>query len=141
MAKAEQTQDRKITPAAEKKAQELGVDLAQIEGTGADGNVTVEDVEAAIKNIEEARAAEQKASEELKAAEEALAAEEATADGRRIYKVRVNPALGQGVDGVEVAGRWFTGGEKITKAEFDGFGKSNTDTQKRKLILLGAEVK
>jgi len=35
------------TPAAEAKAEELGVDLAEVEGSGADGRVTVGDVEAA----------------------------------------------------------------------------------------------
>lgn len=33
------------TPAAERKAQELGVDLDRLEGTGSGGRVTVEDVE------------------------------------------------------------------------------------------------
>lgn len=37
------------TPAAEAKAQELGVDLAAVEGTGADGKITVGDVENAAK--------------------------------------------------------------------------------------------
>jgi len=37
------------TPAAEAKAEELGVDLASVEGSGAEGRVTVSDVEAAAE--------------------------------------------------------------------------------------------
>ena len=32
------------TPAAERKAEELGVDLSQVEGTGSGGRITVKDV-------------------------------------------------------------------------------------------------
>lgn len=38
------------TPAAEAKAEELGVDLSQVEGTGADGKIVVGDVEAAAED-------------------------------------------------------------------------------------------
>ncbi len=38
-----------ITDAAEKQAKKLGVDLSSIEGTGADGRITVKDVRAAGK--------------------------------------------------------------------------------------------
>ena len=37
-------QDVNITQAARRKAQELGVSLSEVEGTGADGKITVEDV-------------------------------------------------------------------------------------------------
>ena len=37
----------KATPAAERKAEDLGVDLSQIEGTGSGGRITVKDVTAA----------------------------------------------------------------------------------------------
>ena len=40
------------TPAAEAKAEELGVDLTQVEGTGADGKIIVSDVEAAAEPSE-----------------------------------------------------------------------------------------
>lgn len=40
------------TPAAEVKAEELGVDLSQVEGTGADGKIVVGDVEAAAASSE-----------------------------------------------------------------------------------------
>ncbi len=41
-----------VTPIAARMAQELGVDLANIQGTGAGGKITREDVEAAAKALE-----------------------------------------------------------------------------------------
>jgi pyruvate/2-oxoglutarate dehydrogenase complex dihydrolipoamide acyltransferase (E2) component len=40
----EQKDKAQATPAAERKAEELGVDLSQIEGTGSRGRITVKDV-------------------------------------------------------------------------------------------------
>src|SRR5919112_1468318 len=40
---AGQAQDLNITDAAKQKADELGVDLSQVEGTGAEGRITVKD--------------------------------------------------------------------------------------------------
>jgi pyruvate/2-oxoglutarate dehydrogenase complex dihydrolipoamide acyltransferase (E2) component len=40
----EQNTEVRATPAAERKAEELGVDLSQIEGTGSGGRITVKDV-------------------------------------------------------------------------------------------------
>src|ERR671929_92417 len=40
-------QDLNITDAARQKADELGVDLSQVEGTGAEGRITVKDVTSA----------------------------------------------------------------------------------------------
>ena len=39
----------RATPAAERKAEDLGVDLSQIEGTGSGGRITVKDVTEAAK--------------------------------------------------------------------------------------------
>lgn len=39
--------ESEVTPAASRKAQELGVDLSSIEGTGDGGKITVSDVEKA----------------------------------------------------------------------------------------------
>ena len=44
---AEQAQDLNITDAAKQKADEMGVDLSQVEGTGAEGRITVKDVTSA----------------------------------------------------------------------------------------------
>jgi len=40
----EQKDEAQATPAAERKAEDLGVDLSQIEGTGSGGRITVKDV-------------------------------------------------------------------------------------------------
>jgi pyruvate dehydrogenase E2 component (dihydrolipoamide acetyltransferase) len=45
----EQYDNAQATPAAERKAEELGVDLSQIEGTGSGGRITVKDVTEAVK--------------------------------------------------------------------------------------------
>jgi pyruvate/2-oxoglutarate dehydrogenase complex dihydrolipoamide acyltransferase (E2) component len=38
------------TPAAERRAEELGVDLSQVRGTGSGGRITVKDVRSAAKD-------------------------------------------------------------------------------------------
>jgi pyruvate/2-oxoglutarate dehydrogenase complex dihydrolipoamide acyltransferase (E2) component len=43
----------KATPAATRKAKELGADLTMVEGTGSDGRITVQDVESAADQQEE----------------------------------------------------------------------------------------
>jgi pyruvate/2-oxoglutarate dehydrogenase complex dihydrolipoamide acyltransferase (E2) component len=43
----------KATPAATRKAKELGVDLSMVEGTGSDGRITVQDVESSAEQEEE----------------------------------------------------------------------------------------
>jgi pyruvate/2-oxoglutarate dehydrogenase complex dihydrolipoamide acyltransferase (E2) component len=45
----EQNTEVRATPAAERKAEDLGVDLSQIEGTGSGGRITVKDVREAAK--------------------------------------------------------------------------------------------
>jgi pyruvate/2-oxoglutarate dehydrogenase complex dihydrolipoamide acyltransferase (E2) component len=45
----EQKDKAQATPAAERKAEDLGVDLSQIEGTGSGGRITVKDVTGAAK--------------------------------------------------------------------------------------------
>ncbi len=37
----------KATPAAERRAEELGVDLSRVEGTGSGGRITVKDIQSA----------------------------------------------------------------------------------------------
>ena len=46
---SEQKDKAQATPAAERKAKDLGVDLSQIEGTGSGGRITVKDVTGAAK--------------------------------------------------------------------------------------------
>jgi pyruvate dehydrogenase E2 component (dihydrolipoamide acetyltransferase) len=45
----EQKHKAQATPAAARKADDLGVDLSQIEGTGSGGRITVKDVREAAK--------------------------------------------------------------------------------------------
>ena len=45
----EQNTEVRATPAAERKAEDLGVDLSKIEGTGLGGRITVKDVREAAK--------------------------------------------------------------------------------------------
>jgi pyruvate/2-oxoglutarate dehydrogenase complex dihydrolipoamide acyltransferase (E2) component len=40
---------RQATPAAERRAGELGVDLSRVEGTGSGGRITVKDVQSAAE--------------------------------------------------------------------------------------------
>ena len=48
---AQQAARRRISPLARKRAQELGVDLSGIAGTGADGSITVTDVERVVQGV------------------------------------------------------------------------------------------
>ena len=48
-AAGEQKDKAQATPAAERKAQDLGVELSEIEGTGSGGRITVKDVTEAAK--------------------------------------------------------------------------------------------
>jgi large subunit ribosomal protein L20 len=68
------------TEAAERKAEELDVDLSQVEGTGSEGNILVEDVENTAGDVKATDAARRKA-EELGVD---LGAVEATGASRRI---------------------------------------------------------
>ena len=68
--------DIKATEAAEKAAQEAGIDLASIEGTGADGKIVKDDVDAAAE-AQEAPAADAEDSEaDIAAADPAISDEQ-----------------------------------------------------------------
>src|ERR671914_2074260 len=77
-----QKQDTEVeaTEAAERKAEELDVDLSEVEGTGSEGNVLVEDVEDAAGEVKATDAARRKA-EDLGVD---LSAVEGTGSGGRI---------------------------------------------------------
>ena len=79
---AGQKQDTEVeaTDAAERRAEELDVDLSEVEGTGSEGNVPVEDVEDAAGEVQATDAARRKA-EELGVD---LSAVEGTGSGGRI---------------------------------------------------------
>ena len=76
----EQDAETEATEAAERKAEELDVNLSEIEGTGSEGTVLVEDVEDAADEIKATDAARRKA-EELGVD---LAAVKGTGSGGRI---------------------------------------------------------
>ena len=59
----EQDTEVEATEAAERKAEELDVDLSEVEGTGAEGNILVEDVEDAADEVKATDAARRKAEE------------------------------------------------------------------------------
>lgn len=74
--------DRKISPRARKRAEELGVDLATVEGTGYDGAITEEDVEeAAESDGSERREADVDASPRARKRAEELGVDLTTVDG------------------------------------------------------------
>ena len=79
---AGQKQDTEVeaTDAAERRTEELDVDLSEVEGTGSEGNVPVEDVEDAAGEVQATDAARRKA-EELGVD---LSAVEGTGSGGRI---------------------------------------------------------
>ena len=52
-AAGESKSEVKATPAATRKAKELGVDLSMVEGTGSAGRITVQDVESFVEQQEE----------------------------------------------------------------------------------------
>lgn len=88
--------DRKATEAAQKAAEQREVEVAKVEPSGgADGvTVTATDVE---EQAAEIRAAENEA-----------------------FRVRINPALGPGVDVVDVGGKAYREGTRVTQKEFEG---------------------
>ncbi len=62
-AQAETADEVEATEAAERKAEELDVDLEKVEGSGAEGRILVEDVEEAAGEVKATEAAELKAKE------------------------------------------------------------------------------
>jgi hypothetical protein len=72
-----------ITPAAQELADEKGIDLSSIQGSGKDGRVLLEDVEAAIEAQEA----------EAEAAEEAMEAEDPAEDAEVVGEVGGDPLV------------------------------------------------
>ena len=72
----EEVEEIAVTGAARELAEEHGLDLAAVEGTGEDGRILKSDVEAAVEVAEEAEAAEQAEEAAREKEEEEAAAEE-----------------------------------------------------------------
>jgi len=76
------TADVKASPRARKRAEELGVDLAAVDGTGPQDSITEEDVEAAAERVDEGdSAAEVKASPRARKRAEELGVDLTTVEG------------------------------------------------------------
>lgn len=106
------TQEVKATEAAERKAEELGVTLAEVEGTGAGGKVTVEDVEAAAKALNEHPPGEDAPDEE-----EEEAAEEGPDE--EVFEAKLNPDLGNQLS-VRIGDKVYENGTPVTESEYEG---------------------
>ncbi len=105
------SRDKKATEAAERKAAEERVDLSKVEGSGADGKVTVADVE-------------------TKAAEP-----------ERRFEVSISPRLGGNVDHVTIYGVDYYEGQPLAESEFERLKEVGRDTAGHQMILKGKEVK
>jgi pyruvate/2-oxoglutarate dehydrogenase complex dihydrolipoamide acyltransferase (E2) component len=99
-------QEVKATEAAERKAAELGVDLSRVAGTGADGQVKVEDVEKAA----EATAPDASASADPGGTEE------------KIYEAKLNPKLAEiygPQTSVRIGDKVYEEGTPMTESEYE----------------------
>ncbi len=104
--------EKQATEAAEKKAEEREVDIAKVEPTGSGGQVTASDVEEQAPEI--------------------------AAEANRVFRVRLNAALGPNVDGVDVGGKFYKEGTRVTAAEFEELRKAKVGGHQA--LLKGAEV-
>lgn len=129
-------EEQKVTPAAQKRADELGIDLSTVEGTGSDGSIKVEDVDNAHADIEKTRQAAEDAAKEAAEAESRLAAQAP----ERLFRAKINPALGENVPSVDAFGRVFRGGEPVPESEYAELTKAKSP-EGIQLILKGKEVK
>ncbi len=123
------TDELKATDAAIRKAEELGVDISAVEGTGSEGQVTAPDVERTAAELEQAAQEARQAQEE---------ADQNAAEENRVFRVRLNPALGPNTDGVDVGGTFYREGSKVTQKEFEELRKAKIGGVQA--LLKGAEV-
>ena len=96
----------RATEAAERKAQELGVDLAGVTGTGADGQVKVEDVERAAKSVE---GSVEGADVEGSAGD---------SEGERYFEARLNPDLGDQTS-IRIGEKTYSNGTRMSESEYE----------------------
>ena len=148
------------TDAARRQAQELGVDLTEVEGTGSDGRITVDDVKnVAESTVEEAKEEATKASDAAKRKAEELGVDlsevEGTGSGGLITVKDVTGAVGGAAQQAtqtagQVAGK-ATDAVEQTAAKADGAvdqaagengdeGPKATNAAKRKAEDLGIDL-
>lgn len=127
--------ETKATEAAQRRAEEAGLDLADIEGTGAEGQVTAQDVDKAIAAAEEQ-------AEALRRSEEEAAQAAAEQEAQELVVVKLNPALvEEGVTTVEAGGRTWPNKKPVTRADFEQNLKPAKDTEGRQALHIGKVVK
>lgn len=124
--------ESEATEAAQRKAEELGVDLAQVQGTGVEGRVTVQDVEKASENPDSGQEPKESPGRQYQPS------------GTGHFKVKLNPRLPKGSDAWIVNGRKFKGGEKVTEDEWEELSTARyTDPvsgSSCQVLLKGGEV-
>lgn len=134
--------DIKATDAAQRRAEEAGIDLAEIEGTGADGQIVGKDVDKALADIAAAEQAADEANAALEEERAKLAEEEAEAAGLELVTVKLNPALvREGTTTLVAAGRTFPNRQPVTRADFEENLKPAKDTEGRQVLHIEREVK
>jgi len=127
--------ETKATDAAQRRAEEAGLDLASIEGTGADRQVTAQDVDRAVAAAEAKQGAIAAAEEESSRAAAEAAAEE-------LVVVKLNPALvEEGVTTVQAGGRTWPNRRPVTRADFEANLKPAKDTEGRQALHIGKVVR
>lgn len=123
------------------KATEAGLDLAEVEGTGKDGQITGQDVDKALADIEAARQAAAEANRVAEGEAAKLAADEAEAEGKQLVTVKLNPALvEEGTATAVVAGRTFPSRRPVTRADFEENLKPAKDTGGRQVLHIERKV-
>ena len=133
--------DVKATEAAQRRAEEAGIDLAEITGTGSDGQITAQDVDKAVAGIAAAQRAADEANAALEEERAKLAEEEAEAAALELVTVKLNPALlGEGVTTAVVAGRTFPDRRPVTRADFEGNLRPAKDTEGRQVLHIDGKV-
>jgi pyruvate/2-oxoglutarate dehydrogenase complex dihydrolipoamide acyltransferase (E2) component len=137
--------------AAEKKASELGVKLADVKGTGSNGNVTANDVEAHTKQSAGAGSggAPQEPTESPDAGtqdqQRTSAPRDLDGDGvEDRHRVKLHPELPRHVRSVVVGDERFRGGEIVNAAHFkEVLSKAKTTIPGGKqiqILLKGGDV-
>lgn len=99
------------TEAAQRRAEEEGVNLSKVEGSGQGGTVTVSDVE------------------------------EAAQEPEKMFEVKLNPRLPsfQLLTSVTAFGRVFSGGEVLSESEYERY-KEAESAEGIQLLIKGQEV-
>ncbi|TYL40498.1 dihydrolipoyllysine acetyltransferase [Natronococcus pandeyae] len=112
--------DRKISPRARKRAAELGVDLATVEGTGYDGAITEDDVEeAADSDASERREADVDASPRARKRAEELGVDLTTVDGTGYQGSITESDVEETAESADDAGRAL-----VEERPFDGMRRT-----------------